>query len=133
MLELIRMGKNTGKTEIKMPGEIKKAFAAYVKAAQYLEVKEYENATPEAVMAAWLKTFEESEEYKTITEQAKEAKAAAKAKNEADKAAAKAKREADAEAKRQAAIAKKQRELWELEHPEEAKAQKEAEKKQSEE
>lgn len=133
MLELIRMGKNTGKTEIKMPGEIKKAFATYVKAAQYLEVKEYENATPEAVMAAWLKTFEESEEYKTITEQAKEAKAAAKAKNEAEKAAAKAKREADAEAKRQAAIAKKQRELWELEHPEEAKAQKEAEKKQSEE
>ena len=58
MLELIKMGKNTGKTEIKMPGEIKKAFAAYVKAAQYLEVKEYENATPEAVMAAWLKTFE---------------------------------------------------------------------------
>ncbi|MBR4927440.1 MAG: hypothetical protein IKY98_03840 [Alphaproteobacteria bacterium] len=132
MLELIKMGKNTGKTEIKMPGEIKKAFAAYVKAAQYLEVKEYENATAEAVMAAWLKTFEESEEYKSITEQAKEAKAAAKAKKEAEKAAAKEKREADAEAKRQADIEKKKKELWALEHPEEAKAQKEAEKKQAE-
>lgn len=132
MLELIRMGKNTGKTEIKMPGEIKKVFATYVKAAQYLEVKEYENATPEAVMAAWLKTFEESEEYKTITEEAKDAKAAAKAKKEADKKEAKEKREEEAEKKRLAAIKKKQDELWALEHPEEAKAKKEAEKKQAE-
>ena len=83
MLELIKMGKNTGKTEIKMPGEIKKVFTTYLKAAQYLEEKSYENATPEAIMAAWLKTFEESEEYKTITEQAKTAKSEAKAKKEA--------------------------------------------------
>ena len=132
MLELIKMGKNTGKTEIKMPGEIKKVFTNYLKAAQYLEEKSYENATPEAIMAAWLKTFEESEEYKTITEQAKTAKAEAKAKKEADKAEAKRKREKEAEEKRQAAIKKKQDELWALEHPEEAKAKKEAEKKQGE-
>ena len=86
MLELIKMGKNTGKTEIKMPGEIKKVFTTYLKAAQYLDEKAYENATPEAVMAAWLKTFEESEEYKTITEQAKEAKAAALKKAEKEQA-----------------------------------------------
>ena len=132
MLELIKMGKNTGKTEIKMPGEIKKAFTTYVKAAQYLEVKEYENATAEAVMAAWLKTFEESEEYKTITEQAKTAKADAKAKKEADKEAAKEKREKEAEKKRKADIEKKKKELWALENPEEAKKLKEAEKKQAE-
>ena len=100
MLELIKMGKNTGKTEIKMPGEIKKVFTTYLKAAQYLEEKAYENATPEAIMAAWLKTFEESEEYKTITEQAKTAKADAKAKKEADKAEAKAKKIAKDQKKR---------------------------------
>ena len=132
MLELIKMGKNTGKTEIKMPGEIKKVFTNYLKAAQYLEEKSYENATPEAIMAAWLKTFEESEEYKTITEQAKTAKAEAKAKKEAEKAEAKAKREAEAEAKRQAAIEKKEKELWALQHPEEAAALKKAEKEQAE-
>ena len=132
MLELIKMGKNTGKTEIKMPGEIKKVFTTYLKAAQYLDEKAYENATPEAVMAAWLKTFEESEEYKTITEQAKEAKAAAKAKKEADKAEAKKKRADEAEAKRLADIEKKKKELWALENPEEAKKLKEEEKKQVE-
>lgn len=132
MLELIKMGKNTGKTEIKMPGEIKKVFTNYLKAAQYLEEKSYENATPEAIMAAWLKTFEESEEYKTITEQAKEAKAAAKAKKEADKAEAKKKRADEAEAKRLADIEKKKKELWALENPEEAKKLKEEEKKQAE-
>lgn len=86
-MEIINVGKNTKNAEgVKIPGEIKKAFTKYLKAQQYLQNEKYEKVSVELLFASWLATFEASEEYKAVIEEAE-------AKKQADKDTKKAERE----------------------------------------
>lgn len=124
-MKLIKMGKNTGKVEIKLPNEVKKDFEKYVKALGVLKAEEV--PTAELAMASWLASFKNSEEYKTTTEGAEAKKKADKDEKDAKKAEAKAKREAEAEKKRIADLQKLKDRIAELEakgqKAEEAEAQ----------
>lgn len=127
-MTLYELGKNTKKTEYKVPGEVKKLFENYLKAQKVIDKDTWENVSAELVIVSWLNAFGESEEYKSVMEAAKEKKQ--NAEKEADEA--KKKRKAEAQAKKDKAeaerIEKARRRLWELEHPEEAAAQKKAAK-----
>lgn len=127
-MELIKMGKNTGKVEIKLPNEVKKDFEKYVKDLAFLKSEEV--PTAELVMASWLASFKNSEEYKTITDGAEKKKKDDKAEKDAKKAQAKAKRDAEAEKKRIADLEKLRNRIAELEakgqKAEEAEAQADA-------
>ena len=93
-MKIISVGKNTKNAEgIKIPGEVKKAFTKYLKAQQFLHAEEYEKVSVELLFVSWLATFVESEDFKTITEEAEkrkeENKEARKEEQEEKKAAAK--------------------------------------------
>lgn len=93
-MKIISVGKNTKNAEgIKIPGEVKKAFTKYLKAQQFLHAEEYEKVSVELLFVSWLATFAESEDFKTITEEAEkrkeENKEARKEEQEEKKAAAK--------------------------------------------
>ena len=76
-MEIINVGKNTKNAEgVKIPGEIKKAFTKYLKAQQYLQNEKYEKVSVELLFASWLATFEASEEYKAVIEEAEAKKQA---------------------------------------------------------
>lgn len=127
-MKLIEMGKNTKKSEVKIPGDVKKLFADYLKAQQTIDKEAWENVSAELVLVSWLAAFGESEEYISTLAAAKQKKADAE-KEAADKKAQK-KQEADAKKAKAEAdrIEKAKQRLWDLEHPEEAKARKKAEK-----
>lgn len=75
-MELVKIGKNTKPTALKISGEIKTTFAKYLKAQQVLNAEEYKEVKVETLFASWLATFAESEEYKTaITAAAEKVKA----------------------------------------------------------
>ena len=78
-MELVKIGKNTKPTALKISGEIKNAFAKYLKAQQVLNAEEYKEVKVETLFASWLATFAASEEYKEVI-----AAAEAKAKEEKD-------------------------------------------------
>ena len=74
-MKIISVGKNTKNAEgIKIPGEVKKAFTKYLKAQQFLHAEEYEKVSVELLFVSWLATFVESEDFKTITEEAEKRK-----------------------------------------------------------
>lgn len=127
-MEFIKMGKNTGKVEIKLPNEVKKDFEKYVKDLAFLKPEEV--PTAELVMASWLASFKNSEEYKTVIDGAVAKKKNDQAEKDAKKAQARAKREEDAEKKRLDDLKKLRNKIAELEakgqKAEEADAQAEA-------
>ena len=126
-MEIVKVGKNTKNTEIKINADIKKAFQKYLKAQIALGNEEYNEITIELLFASWLNAFTNSEDYKEVIAAAEKKAADEKSKADAIKQMRKAEREAAKEQKRLSAIEKKKQELWELEHPEEA-ARKKAEK-----
>ena len=92
-MEIINVGKNTKNAEgVKIPGEIKKAFTKYLKAQQYLHGEAYEKVSVELLFASWLATFEASEEYKAVIEEAEAKKQADKDEKKAAKEEKKAKK-----------------------------------------
>lgn len=100
-MELVKIGKNTKPTALKISGEIKNAFAKYLKAQQVLNAEEYKEVKVETLFASWLATFAASEEYKEViaaaeakAKEEKDAKEEAKAKRQAEAAAAKAEKKA---------------------------------------
>ena len=85
-MTLYELGKNTKKTEYKVPGEVKKLFENYLKAQKVIDKDTWENVSAELVIVSWLNAFGESEEYKSVMEAAKEKKQ--NAEKEADEARA---------------------------------------------
>ena len=98
-MEIINVGKNTKNAEgVKIPGEIKKAFTKYLKAQQYLHGEAYEKVSVELLFASWLATFEASEEYTSVIEEADTKKKAEK--DEKDKKKEDKKKEVEAAKKK---------------------------------
>lgn len=98
-MKIISVGKNTKNAEgVKIPGEIKKAFTKYLKAQQYLHGDEYEKVSVELLFASWLATFEASEEYKSVIDEADTKKKAEK--DEKDKKKEEKKKEVEAAKKK---------------------------------
>lgn len=127
-MDLIEIGKNTSNTPVKITGETKKAFAKYLKAIQYLDKDANEKTTEALLYSSWLASFIESDDFKnTIAEYEKAKDQEKKDKKEASEAR-KAAAAAKAEEKRKIQLEKLIQKQWELEHPEEAKAKKKAEK-----
>ena len=106
-MEIVKVGKNTKNTEIKINADIKKAFQKYLKAQIALENEEYNEITIELLFTSWLNTFSNSEDYKEVIAAAEKKAADEKSKADAIKQERKAEREAAKEQKRLSAIEKK--------------------------
>lgn len=127
-MKIIEIGKNTSNTPVKINGETKKTFAKYLKAIQYLDKDANEKTTEALLYSSWLASFIESDDFKNTIAEYDKKKADEDKKKADDKNAKKKAAEDNAKKKREEQLKKLKQKQWELEHPEEAKAKKEAEK-----
>lgn len=131
-MDLIKIGKNTGNTPVKITGDTKKAFAKYLKAIQFLDKETHEKTTESLLYSSWLAEFIESDDFKNTISDYEALKNAEKEEKAAAAAERKAAAAAKAEEKKQKRLANLKQQQWDLEHPEEAKARKKAMKEAKE-